>query len=121
MNTPLTMISLEIADLDPGALPTSPHPASSGVLGVDQVAALLRGQPNTVREAVRAGRLPGLKFGNDWVFPVAPLISALDAQAIADAKERRAPRQPMAVSVTTAPARGPGRSPPRLPDLNGAT
>lgn len=48
------------------------------------------------------------------------LPAPLGTEAIAEAKERRTPRQPMASAVGTAPARG-ARPPRRLPDLNGAT
>ena len=61
------------------------------ILSVAEVAALLECREDTVRERAAAGRLPGLKYGRDWVFPTAALLDAIDKQARDEAEARRRP------------------------------
>lgn len=66
--------------------------AFEDVLGVSEVAALLRCSERTVEDKARAGDLPGLKFGDGgWVFPRPALITRLTEEALAEASKRRAP------------------------------
>jgi hypothetical protein len=51
----------------------NPAPAPVLVLDVDQLAALLRCKPDTVRAACRSGDLPGIKWGEDWTIPAGAL------------------------------------------------
>lgn len=92
--------------------------ADQTVLDVDQVAALMRCEPATVRDHARAGDLPGLKWGRDWVFPVGALVRRLDELAITDAARRREPSAPLAVSVPLTAGRSARRAPPVLPQLD---
>jgi excisionase family DNA binding protein len=78
----------------PTTLPVAPPPAPAlGVhtlppYTVDQAAQMLGCATSTVREHARAGRLPGLKVGEDWVFPAGALLACLDLWALAEAKRR---------------------------------
>lgn len=75
---------------------------------VDEAAALLRCSPKTVQEHVRTGRLAGVKFGEDWVFPRGAFFARLDELALEEARERRQPGKPLGTlhSIKQAPARG---------------
>lgn len=57
-------------------------------LTVEQLAEKLQCSPYTVREHAKTGRLPGIKFGDDWVFPPEALNQALTQIALAQAHER---------------------------------
>lgn len=89
------------------------------VLDVDQLAALLRCKPDTVRAACRSGDLPGIKWGEDWTIPAGALAQRLDEKALEDAAKRRLPAQPSAtlVSITQGDQKRPRRRPPALPAL----
>jgi len=58
----------------------SPHTAASDhqVLLVEEVAALLRMSPDSVRKRLKAGDLPGVKVGGEWRIPKARLDAWLD-------------------------------------------
>lgn len=58
------------------------------ILNVEDAAGLLCCATSTVREAARTGRLPGLKFGEDWVFPRDAFLSSLNRAAL-DAQYER--------------------------------
>lgn len=103
---------------------------------VEQAAQMLGCAPSTVREHSRAGRLPGLKVGEDWIFPAGALLACLDQWALAEA-QRRATAQaglpaPVAISAAVGgSAQGPAaqagkgsagqrrRALPVLPSLRG--
>ena len=67
-------------------------------LTVEQLAKMLRCSEFTVRERARKGDLPGLKFGDDWVFPVEAVAHQLTEMALDDAKERRTTPAPSAAA-----------------------
>ena len=54
----------------------------SAPLTVDQAAELLRCAPKTVQARARAGDLPGLKWGEDWIFPAGAFFARLDQIAL---------------------------------------
>ncbi len=56
---------------------------------VAQVAHILGCTERTVEDHARAGRLPGLKFGTSWVFPMGALVTRLDEWALEEAALRR--------------------------------
>jgi excisionase family DNA binding protein len=89
------------------------------VLDVDQVAQLLRCAATTVQEMARAGKLPGIKPGVDWIFPTATLLQHLDAMAREELASRRRTPAPNAVA-TGGIGEKPRRRPPALPSM-GAT
>lgn len=91
--------------------------AALNVLDVDQVALRLRCSAKTVQALARAGKVPGLKLGRDWVFPVDALNRALCAMAEERATDLRRPTAPVAQLVPNVGARR--RSPPALPPLEG--
>lgn len=62
------------------------------VMVVEDVAALLKCSPRTVEDRARAGTLPGVKFGESWVFPAQALLEAINEQARANTT-RTAPKQ----------------------------
>jgi len=64
------------------------------VLDVDQVAELCRCASKTVQQLARDGELPGVKLGEDWVFPVGALLARLDEKALQEAAARRKPATP---------------------------
>ncbi len=96
------------------------------ILTTDEVAALLRCAAATVHERTRAGELPGLQMGRDWVYPREALLGALNRMAEEQAGKRRSrdDAAPSAVlraigPTATEPQRGnkPARRPPTLPAL----
>lgn len=121
-------------------LPYAPAPALAHTLPpytVDQAAQMLGCAPSTVREHARAGRLPGLKVGEDWIFPAGALLASLDQWALADASRRASAQAPSPATAVSAPRatgsaeapaaragkNGPGqrrRALPVLPSLQGA-
>ena len=52
------------------------------ILSVEEVCELLQCEPYSLGEAVRSGRLPGIKYGRSWVFPSEALIKVLNEQAL---------------------------------------
>ena len=64
---------------------------SADVLRPEAVASMLGCAVTTVRERARAGDLPGLKFGDDWVFPAAALQQRLTELALELSALRRKP------------------------------
>lgn len=85
------------------------------VLQTDDVASLLGCAPETVRERACLGKLPGLKFGKDWVFPAAALHQRLTEMAIEESAQLRkpAPRSAVLHAITKKPK----RTPPVLPGV----
>lgn len=83
-----------------------------------EVAELLGCACMTVEELARAGKLAGVKFGDGgWRFPARALDELLNALALEQAKERRAPRAPSGVLQALATSGKPKRKPPALPAL----
>lgn len=92
------------------------QPTLAPVLTVDDVAELLHCAPRTVQERARRGDLPGLRWGDDWVFPAGALLKRLDEVALADASERRKPAAPTAVVLRQVPTKA-RRQLPVLPSV----
>jgi hypothetical protein len=88
------------------------------ILEVDEVAALLKCDPETVESRTRCGDLPGLKFGRSWIYPKPALMSRLCDLAIEECAKRKLPSESVAV-VPTSRRRGRGRVPPTLPEFPG--
>lgn len=51
------------------------------ILNTAEASELLCCEPSTTRELARSGRLKGVKFGHDWVFPLSLLIEAVTQMA----------------------------------------
>jgi hypothetical protein len=88
---------------------TTPLPP---VLSVDEVAALLRCSAYTVRERARlpaghAQKLPGVKFGDDWMFPLEALLERVNDVA----------REALTYDPPSPPTAGRGRPRRRAPAL----
>lgn len=83
------------------------------VLDVAAVATLLRCSIKTVEERARAGDLPGLKYGDGWVFPAGALAQRLNELALEQSEFRKRPRATAA--ITKLSAKNEPRRPPRLP------
>jgi len=66
---------------------------------VEQVAQMLGCAAYTVRTRAREGDLPGLKFGDDWVFPPEALTVRLTEMALEEATARRVKPASFAVAV----------------------
>jgi Helix-turn-helix domain len=58
------------------------------ILNVEDAAGMLCCAPSTVRELSRRGTLPGIKFGEDWVFPLASFLTAVNSLAVAEQGSR---------------------------------
>ena len=87
------------------------------VLAVADVAELLRCAKTTVEEYARRGELPGLKFGEGWIFPAGALLKRLDELALLQAEQRRGAMKPLA-ELHPVPTSGRRRRPlPQLPPL----
>lgn len=85
----------------------------------EDMAEILRCTAETVEIAARYGRLPGLKYGREWVFPVEATMRVLNGTAIEEMPDR-AKRTPAATKVdTTRPAANSGRMKRPRPDLSG--
>ncbi len=54
-----------------------PETPGDEVLTVDEVAALLKIEPNTVRALCRRGELPGVKLGKHWRFLRSEVLAAI--------------------------------------------
>ena len=91
--------------------------SSPELLTAEQVADLLDCHVETVEDATRRGRLPGLKIGKSWRYPNEALMQVLNAQALA-AMERKTP-PPRTVLVQPAPKKR-RAVPPQLPTDGGA-
>ncbi len=93
------------------------------MLDVDQVAALCRCASTTVQDLARAGQLPGIKLGVDWVFPTEALLQRLNELALQQAATRRDPPKPSGqlvdIKAAGATDRRGRRAPPKLPALAG--
>ena len=68
------------------------------------VAALLKCSERTVEDHARAGRLPAVKFGDGWMFPVDALLRAVNRMAEDEAAKRKAPARVQAVKQAAKPA-----------------
>lgn len=90
------------------------------ILDVSELAVHLGCQPSTVREAARCGRLPGLKFGDDWVFPRDALLGSLNREALEAQYDRKNPTLPTPVLPTHVGVRVDRRRRP-MPNLDGFT
>ena len=64
-----------------------------------QVADLLKCSERTVEDHARAGRLPAVKFGDGWMFPVESLLRAVNRMAEEEAAARLKPVAAKAIEV----------------------
>lgn len=87
------------------------------VFDAAQAAKLLRCAETTVEERARRGDLPGLKFGDGWIFPRDALLARLNELALEEAARRRAPSIPSAVAQSAGVSNRKVRRPPTLPTL----
>lgn len=60
------------------------------ILNLQKVAEMLGCTPRTVEDYARAGRFPGAKFGDGWVFVLDLIIDTVRQIAIEEAAARRA-------------------------------
>lgn len=74
------------------------------ILQVPQVAELLKCSRRTVEERTRNGDLPGIKYGESWVYPTQALLAVVNQQALQNVEPVQ--RRALAAQV---------RTPPRLP------
>lgn len=70
-----------------------------------QVAGLLKCSERTVEDHARAGRLPAVKFGDGWMFPVEALLRAINRLAEDEAAKRLKPVAAKAIEVKDTPAK----------------
>jgi hypothetical protein len=88
------------------------------VFDSNQAAAILRCSTKTVEERARSGDLPGLKYGDGWVFPVQAFYERLNELAREQAAERRkGTGKPAPAAVATTTQQPTKRRPPPLPSL----
>lgn len=85
---------------------------ASDIIDSEQCAALLRCTSERVEELARAGEIPGLKIGRNWLFVQDDLVTYLAEKARAEAEQRRAKRRPNTLLPLTKPRR---QVPPVLP------
>lgn len=84
----------------------------SKILIASEVAELLSCTAERVEELARAGEIPGLKIGRNWLFVRVDLLSHLAEKAREEAHARRMKRRPPAPLPMTKPRR---QTPPPLP------
>jgi excisionase family DNA binding protein len=77
----------------------------------ESAAALLRCSPKTIEERLRAGDLPGEKFGEGWILPTEALLRRVNEIAIERMAERRKQPEKASLQLVGKPAR---RAPPAL-------
>lgn len=68
------------------------------LLESSQVAGLLKCSIRTVEDHARAGTLPGVKFGEGWVYPTDALMKAINRMAEEEAAKRSKPATSLAVA-----------------------
>jgi dUTP pyrophosphatase len=71
----------------------------ASIYEAEEAAAILRCSVKTVEEHARTGNLPGLKFGDGWIFPVEALLARVNELALEQAQGRRQKRLPSADPV----------------------
>ncbi|GER16738.1 helix-turn-helix domain-containing protein [Variovorax boronicumulans] len=70
------------------------------VMASEEVGIYLDCEVKTVEDAARAGRLPGVKYGRSWIFPLSALLESLHNEAMETAKKNRTP-PPVAIVKPT--------------------
>lgn len=94
------------------------NPASTEVLVAEELAAMLHCSVKTIEERARRGDLPGLKFGDGWVFPRDALFQRLNELALSEASRRGRSERPTPSGVLRPVESDKGkRRPPVLPKL----
>jgi len=95
--------------------------STAQILTTKHAAELLECSVKTVEERLRAGDLPGLKFGDGWVIPAGAFWLRLDQLALEQAEKRRKPAAPAATTVEMEQqgkrGRGAARTLPQLVDM----
>lgn len=84
------------------------------ILTPEEAATLLRCTKKTVEDRLRAGDLPGEKFGEGWIIPADALLQRINELAVESMNRRRKGKEPAAptlVAIGQDPA-GRGRKPP---------
>ena len=84
-----------------------PNDVTKEILTESQAAALLSCAQSTVKEAVRQGRLPAVRFGDESVIPVRALVEELNRAAVERMNLIRGlpPATPTAASMPATTAR----------------
>ncbi|MNY06749.1 Helix-turn-helix domain protein [compost metagenome] len=80
----------------------------------EECAELMRCTAERIEEMARAGEIPGLKIGRNWLFVRSDLLAYLAEKAREEAQMRRMKRQPHAPMPLAKPRR---QTPPVLPTL----
>jgi excisionase family DNA binding protein len=88
------------------------------VINSEECAVLLHCTSELVEEMARAGELPALKIGRNWIFLRADLLVFLAEKARQEALERRSKH---AAGPVVPPLPKPRRAPPVLPTVPGET
>ena len=83
------------------------------ILNAQEVAVLLECSVKSVQDYARSGRLPGVKFGDGWVFSSDLLVETVKKLSIEEAEKRTRPVRPIGVPVRT-----PKRKPPGMGHLS---
>lgn len=86
------------------------------VFDCTDVAKMLRCAETTVEERARKGDIPGVKFGDGWIFPAQALFARLNELALEEAAKRRDPGRTKPIAIAQQPP-GRGRSSRPLPNL----
>jgi len=80
----------------------------------EECAELLHCTPERIEEMARAGEIPGLKIGRNWLFVRSDLLAYLAEKAREEAQVRRMKRSPNAPVQMAKPRR---QTPPALPTV----
>jgi excisionase family DNA binding protein len=83
------------------------------ILNAQEAADLLQCSVRSVQDYARSGRLPGVKFGDGWVFSSDLLVETVKKLSIEEAEKRSRPVRPIGVQVRT-----PKRKPPGMGHLS---
>jgi hypothetical protein len=79
------------------------------ITNVQDLAALLECSERTVRDYANSGMLPGMKFGEDWIFATHLIVDAVAKLSLLEAEKRAAKKPAPAVAVSVGVAPKPGR------------
>ena len=78
------------------------------ILNAQEAADLLQCSVKSVQNYARSGRLPGVKFGDGWIFSSDLLVETVKKLSIEEAEKRTRPVRPVGVQVRTLKRKPPG-------------
>ncbi len=91
-----------------------PEPLKA-ILDAQEAADLLHCSAKSIENHARSGRLPGIKFGDGWIFSSELLVETVKKLSIEEAEKRSKPARPMGILVGSPKSK---RKPPGMGHLS---